>query len=91
MLVTKINKFKVDIALALIVLEYLAVAHPSQHFFGTSESVGASIDDEHRVSAQTLLHVVKDCIQYEDIVDDDEDERTSCDLTDDSNKIDSDA
>ena len=85
------NKFKVTIALALIVLEYLAVVHTSQHFFGTSESVGASIDDEHQVSAQKLLHVVKDCIQYEDIVDDDEDETTSYGLTDDSNRIDSDA
>ena len=85
------NKFKVAIALARIVLEYLAVVHPSQHFFGTSESVGASIDDEHRVSAQKLLYVIKHCIQYEDIVDDDEDERTSYSLTDDSNRIDSDA
>ena len=85
------NKFKVTIALALIVLEYLAVVHPSQHFFGSSESVGASIDDEHRVSAQKLLHVVKDCVQYEDIVDDGEDERTSYGLTDDSNRIDSNA
>ena len=89
MLVTKMNKFKVAIALALIVLEYLAVVHTSQHFFGTSESVGASIDDEHGVSAQKILHVVKDCIQYEDIVDDDEEERTSYGLTDDSNRIDS--
>ena len=85
------SKFKVTIALALIVLQYLAVVHPSQHFFGTSESVGASIDDEHRVSAQKLLHVVKDFIQYEGIGDDDEDERTSYGLTDDSNRIDSDA
>ena len=85
------HKFKVTIALALIVLEYLAVVHTLQHFIGTSQSVGASIDDEHRVSAQKLLHVVKDCIQYEDIVDDDEDERTSYGLTDDSNRLDSDA
>ena len=85
------NKFKVTIALALIVLEYSAVVHPSQLFFGTLESVGASIDDEHRVSTHKLIHVVKDCIQYEDIVDDDEDERTSYGLTDDSNRIDSDA
>ena len=91
MLVTKMNKFKVTIALALIVLEYLAVVRTSQYFFGTSEYVGASIDVEHRVSAQKLLHVVKDYIQYEDIVDDDEDERTSYGLTDDSNRIDSDA
>ena len=91
MLVTKMNKFKVTIALAVIVLEYLAVVHPSQNFFGTSESVGASIDDEHRLSAQKLLHVVKGCIQYEDIVDDDEDERTSYGLTDGSNRVDSEA
>ena len=91
MLVTKMNKFKVSIALALIVPEYLAVVHTPQHFFGTWESVGASIDGEHRVSAQKLLHVVKDCIQYGDIVDDDEDERTSYGLTDDPNRIDSDA
>ena len=88
MLVTKMNKFKVTIALALIVLEYLAVVHTSQHFFRTSESVGTSIDDEHRVSAQKFLHGVKDCIQYGDIVDDNKDERTSYGLTDDSNKID---
>ena len=90
MQVTKMNKFKVNIALSLIVLEYLAVVHTSQHFFGTSESVGASIDDKHRVSAQKLFHVVKDCIRYEDIVGDDEDERISYGLTDDSNRLDSD-
>ena len=91
MLVTKMNKLKDTVALALIVLEYLAVVHTSQHFFGTSESVTASIDDKHRVSALKLLHVIKHCIQYEDIVDDDEDERTSYGITDDSNRIDSNA
>ena len=46
---------------------------------------GANVDDEHRLSAQKLLHVVKACIN---VVDDDEDPRTLHILTDDSNGMD---
>ena len=40
MLVTKMNRFKGGIALALMVLEYMAAVHTLQHFYDTTRFVG---------------------------------------------------